>query len=90
MTSQTAKQLAVANRTALKEGLLAPYSKEQHAVAQGCDLDDKRFWKFFLNTMEAYTKQEYAATKGCDALAVILWNRLLRVEAGFRRWWSGR
>lgn len=77
MLPQTAKQLTDANRKALQEGLCVPYTKEQHSAIQDCDHEDKRYWNFFLNTIEAYTKKEYTNSDGFDALAMILWNRLL-------------
>ena len=77
MKPQTAKQLTDANRKAIKDGKPTPYTKQQHAAAEGCDHEDKRYWNRFLNGMEAYTKKEYTDSEGSTFLELILWNRLL-------------
>ena len=41
MKPQTAKQLTDANRKAIKDGKPTPYTKQQHAAAEGCDHEDK-------------------------------------------------
>ena len=43
MKPQTAKQLTDVNRKAIKDGKPTPYSKQQHAAAEDCDHEDKRY-----------------------------------------------
>jgi len=72
-----AREIIIANRKAIENSLAPPYTKHEHATAEGCTTESMRYWNFFLNTMEAYTKKEYTDSEGCTFLEVILWNRLL-------------